>query len=79
MMFTTRDSDNDRSGWRNCAEAFTGGWWFHDCHSSNLNGIYHNGHYSTAEGDRDGVVWEAWKGLQESLKETVMRIRPSNF
>ena len=79
MKFTTQDRDNDNRGWQNCAKAFTGGWWFNDCHSSNLNGIYHNGHYSTTQGDRNGVVWVTWKGLQESLKETTMMIRPSNF
>ncbi len=76
MKFSTEDKDNDRSSWQNCAKAFNGGWWFHDCHSSNLNGFYHKGQYSPAEGDRDGVVWETWKGLQESLKETMMKIRP---
>ena len=79
MKFTTRDKDNDLSGWQNCAIAFKGGWWFNNCHASNLNGFYHNGQYSPSEGDRDGVVWETWKGLQESLKETVMKIRPADF
>ena len=38
MMFTTKDSDNDR--WRgNCAASFGNGWWFFECHVSNLNGV----------------------------------------
>ena len=79
MKFTTWDRDNDASGWQNCATAFTEGWWFHNCHSSNLNGIYHRGQYLPSEGDRNGVVWETWKGLQESLVMTTMKVRPSIF
>ena len=38
-QFSTKDRDNDKLDSANCAEIHTGGWWFSDCGSSNLNGI----------------------------------------
>ena len=38
MYFTTRDKDNDRESYRNCANVFGGGgWWFYECNICNLN------------------------------------------
>ena len=40
-MFTTRDRDNDRWGGNNCASDYhRGGWWYHRCARTNLNGNY---------------------------------------
>nr|XP_013007068.1 fibrinogen-like protein 1 [Cavia porcellus] len=49
----------------------------HQCHSANLNGVYHRGPY-TAETD-NGVVWYTWHGWWYSLKSVVMKIRPNDF
>ena len=72
MKFSTRDKDQDVDS-RNCAEFFKGAWWYHDCHQSNLNGIYHEGAHKTYA---DGINWYTWKGHYYSLKFTEMKMRP---
>ena len=72
MAFSTKDRDNDKFG-GNCAVSFKGAWWYGDCHSSNLNGLYHHGvHNSYA----DGINWRHWKGYKYSAKRAEMKIRP---
>jgi hypothetical protein len=72
MLFTTKDVDQDTADWGNCAQSFTGAWWYNACHSSNLNGRYLNGpHQSYA----DGVEWYAWTQHYESLTKTEMKLR----
>ncbi|XP_073813740.1 ficolin-1-like isoform X2 [Musca autumnalis] len=65
--FTTKDQDNDEySG--NCAELFTGAWWYRDCHVSYLKG--NTTRYA------EGVVWNEFRGQHYSLKFVEMSIRP---
>ena len=40
MMFSTIDKDNDADLATNCAQLCSGGWWFNNCHSVYLNGLY---------------------------------------
>ena len=40
MMFSTRDKDNDMWKTGSCSNDLTGGWWFNDCHNSDLNGQF---------------------------------------
>ena len=75
MAFTTKDSDNDITSF-NCAQIYKGGWWYGNCHYSNLNGVYHHGNHKSYG---DGVNWYHWKGHYYSLKKTEMKIRPSGF
>ncbi|GIY56311.1 techylectin-5A, partial [Caerostris darwini] len=73
--FSTKDQDNDPNE-GNCAESYKGAWWYSSCHNSNLNGLYLRGvHKSSA----DGVNWSSFRGLNEALDTTEMKIRPKSF
>ncbi|XP_048196614.1 angiopoietin-related protein 6 [Perognathus longimembris pacificus] len=72
--FSTVDRDRDSySG--NCALYQRGGWWYHACAHSNLNGVwYQGGHYRSRY--QDGVYWAEFRGGAYSLKKAAMLIRP---
>uniref|UniRef100_A0A8C5QDJ1 Fibrinogen C-terminal domain-containing protein n=1 Tax=Leptobrachium leishanense TaxID=445787 RepID=A0A8C5QDJ1_9ANUR len=74
QAFTTKDRDNDVST-DNCAEFYKGGWWFHNCLHSNLNGEYLKGKHNQFPPGR-GVVWHVFKKIPYSLKVSEMKIRP---
>nr|XP_034309687.1 ficolin-1-like [Crassostrea gigas] len=69
MSFTTYDNDNDNNGTVNCGSLFRGGWWYHTCHTANLNGEYGNTIKSK------GINWYYWKGFYYSMKEVRMMVR----
>ena len=70
--FSTRDRDNDDSD-NNCAELFTGAWWYKACHRSNLNGQYHAGSTSSYA---TGVVWYYFRNTHfYSLRVSEMKVR----
>jgi len=71
MKYSTPDQDNDEWG-QSCAVRFKGAWWYKDCHSTNLNGLYLSGNAEYGI----GVVWASWKGQHYSLRFTEMKIRP---
>ncbi|XP_023677753.1 angiopoietin-related protein 6 [Paramormyrops kingsleyae] len=73
--FTTLDRDRDGySG--NCAHYQKGGWWYHMCAHSNLNGVwYRGGHYRSRY--QDGVYWAEFHGGSYSLKKVAMMIKPT--
>ncbi|XP_073240978.1 microfibril-associated glycoprotein 4-like [Porites lutea] len=75
--FSTKDQDNDN--WpKHCAEHFKGAWWHESCLTSNLNGPYRHGKFSSKT-SYDGVVWYHWKGADYSLKRAEMKVRPEKF
>ena len=74
MKFTTKDQDNDLNS-KNCASLWHGAWWYNNCHSSNLNGMYAN----TSVNGATYNVWLPWNGQYESLKTTRMMIGPANL
>ena len=57
-QFSTKDRENNSF----CANRYNGAWWYADCHSSNLNGLYHGGCHT------DGVNWRTWRGYYYSLR-----------
>ncbi|XP_010123223.1 PREDICTED: angiopoietin-related protein 7-like [Chlamydotis macqueenii] len=76
--FSTPDSGNI------CAEISHGGWWYHQCFFSNLNGVYYKGGRYSIKNRKvlgpDGIVWYSWKDTDYySLKKVVMMIRPRTF
>ncbi|XP_058509787.1 angiopoietin-related protein 2-like [Solea solea] len=72
--FTTLDRDKD-SYTGNCAHYQKGGWWYHMCAHSNLNGVwYRGGHYRSRY--QDGVYWAEFHGGSYSLKQVSMMIKP---
>ncbi|KAK3732804.1 hypothetical protein QZH41_017706, partial [Actinostola sp. cb2023] len=66
-QFSTLDSDNDYNTTGSCAEKYSGGWWYKDCHESNLNGKY-----SSSNGD---VYHIHWKTLNAAIKYVEMKIK----
>ena len=86
--FTTRGSDNDKSG-VNGAVRFSGAWWFDKvCNYALVNGVYrpHPRRWRQWDGvyrphprrgrQWDGVNWSIWLGSRYSLQRTQMKIRP---
>ena len=73
MMFSTRDRDNDMWKTGSCSNDLTGGWWFNDCHNSNLNGqfIWNTKAYS-------GIGWVRFKH-NLSLKFVEMKMRAQSY
>lgn len=69
MKFSTYNRDNDRDK-RNCAETFTGAWWYRDCHDSNLAGVYND------NSPGKGINWRSFRGTDYSLQYAAMLIRP---
>ena len=70
--FSTKDSDNDSYNYGNCAEKYEGGWWYHNCVTSCLNGLYLEGAHDSYA---NGVNWFTFRGLQYSLAKTEMKMR----
>ena len=68
--FSTKDQDNDVSA-VNCAANVKGAWWFNDCRTSDLNGVYRNG----TDKNSDSVMW----GDIRAAKRAEMKIRPMDF
>ena len=73
MMFSTYDVDNDVHSSVNCAMSHFGAWWFKDCFTSHLNGLYYPAGKMSLWAT--GIHWGRQNDLRESLTFTEMKIR----
>lgn len=77
QRFTTFDNDNDVHSTANCGDAYKSGWWFKNCFTGNLNGIYHSGGKVTVTAS--GIHWGAKTPFSDyyenSLLFTEMKVR----
>ncbi|XP_033117330.1 ficolin-2-like [Anneissia japonica] len=78
MKFSTIDNDNDKKP-TSCAKEYLGGWWYEQCHLSNLNGCYFEGKIAERKKWATGVSWYTWKKHTYSLKTTEMKIRRKDY
>ena len=67
--FSTRDNDNSGG---NCAQSYTGAWWYNSCTVSNLNGRYFN----TSTSNSQGIRWPHWNAA--TLKFSEMKTHRNN-
>ena len=66
-------STTDKGPSTKCAVAYEGSFWYADCHSVNINGLYLKGNHTSYA---DGVNWSGFRGYYHSLKFTEMKFRP---
>ena len=74
-QFSTADDDND-SNVDNCALDLCAGWWYTSCLDSHLTGKYFAGGLLLNPNVPDGIIWDTWRGDDESLQTAIMAIRP---
>ncbi|XP_065198658.1 fibrinogen-like protein 1 isoform X2 [Sycon ciliatum] len=69
QQFSTRDRDHDSSSSGDCSNTWKGGWWYHNCHYVNVNGLY-----GRSDGHIAGVVYHH-NAVYHSLKFVEMKLR----
>ena len=83
QKFSTFDSDNDSESTANCASWLFSGWWFSNCHDSNLNGKYYpggkmsNDYLGKTVFIHTGIQWHSngFNNEYDSLIFTEMKVR----
>ncbi|XP_064484520.1 techylectin-5A-like isoform X1 [Ornithodoros turicata] len=78
--FSTFDKDNDKMVNSSCAVAFSGAWWYKNCHAANLNGLNLNGAHASYA---DGIEWSIRGGrgnlYHYSFPQVEMKMRDASF
>ena len=72
MKFSAKDKDQEEDS-RNCAQVFTGAFWYDQCLAANINGQYLNGENNQMH---KGITWYHFRGSYYSLKTSQMKFRP---
>ncbi|XP_033745689.1 fibrinogen-like protein 1 [Pecten maximus] len=74
QQFSTKDNDNDEKRDGSCSEEYEWtGFWFHQCLSSNINGMYLMGGVTTP----NALVWYSFSGQFRPMRKSRMMLRPS--
>ncbi|XP_067121706.1 techylectin-5A-like [Centruroides vittatus] len=68
MKFSTFDRDGDQNPIWNCAKIFKSAWWYNNCFTSNLNGLY-------VKDQNEGMTWTGWTEMKNSLSTVEMKIK----
>ena len=74
--FSATDEDNDSHSTKHCASDLKSGWWYSNCHDSQLTGKWYNNGLLADPNVSDGIIWDGWLGDEYSLKTAVMAVRP---
>jgi hypothetical protein len=69
QAFSTKDKDNDIANGNSCAQLYKGGWWYDNCHKSNLNGLWGNTEYAK------GLTWFPVTGYHNSVITSEIKVR----
>jgi len=69
QSFSTKDRDNDKDKYNNCAQIYYGAWWYDSCHAANLNGLWGSTGYGK------GLNWHPTTGYYKSATLSEMKLR----
>ena len=82
MKFSTKDNDNDEYSLFDCAKHHSGGWWFRNCRTVHLNGIFphHSGNCDdfTYQQDTQELYWNKLTSCENKINFAEMKIRYLN-
>ncbi|KAH9494705.1 hypothetical protein Btru_017645 [Bulinus truncatus] len=72
QKFSTFDNDNDNDN-KNCAQVYSGAWWYNGCHQSNLNGQW------GSKTSGVGMNWFQLTTNYDTVSYSEMKFREINY